>query len=77
MSAKRRLQELFEKYDTSGDGVLSEDEMLKLFERLGVPRKSAEELFKEADANKDGTIQVHESLGLFFWKHVLFSTRTE
>lgn len=60
MSAKRRLQELFEKYDTSGDGVLSEDEMLKLFERLGVPRKSAEELFKEADANKDGTIQVHE-----------------
>ena len=27
MAAKQRLQELFAKYDTSGDGVLSEEEM--------------------------------------------------
>ena len=60
MADKRRLQELFEKYDASGDGVLSEEEMLTLFEHLGVPRAKAEAVFKEADANKDGTIQVHE-----------------
>eukprot|EP00438_Fugacium_kawagutii_P028066 Skav223915 [mRNA] locus=scaffold2593:225449:227415:+ [translate_table: standard] len=59
-SDKRRLQELFEQYDASGDGVLSEEEMLKLFEHLGVPRKQAEDVFKAADSNRDGTIQVHE-----------------
>ena len=30
MAAKQRLQELFAKYDTSGDGVLSEEEMLNV-----------------------------------------------
>ncbi|CAL1169237.1 unnamed protein product [Cladocopium goreaui] len=60
MSDKRRLQELFEKYDASGDGVLSEKEMLNLFEHLGISRAQAEEVFQEADANRDGTIQVHE-----------------
>ena len=29
MAARQRLQELFEKYDTSGDGTLSEEEMAK------------------------------------------------
>ena len=63
MSDKRRLQELFEKYDATGDGVLSEEEMLKLFEHLGVPKTQAEAVFQEADANRDGQIQVHECLG--------------
>ena len=69
MSDKRRLQELFEKYDASGDGVLSEKEMLTLFEHLGIPRAQAEEVFQEADANRDGTIQVHEPLGIENWNH--------
>ena len=64
MSDKRRLQELFEKYDASGDGVLSEKEMLNLFEHLGISRAQAEEVFQEADANRDGTIQVHEPFGI-------------
>eukprot|EP00913_Durusdinium_trenchii_P035524 g33244.t1 len=51
MAAKRRLQELFEKYDTSGDGVLSEEEMMD---------EKAASIFKSADANQDGSIQVHE-----------------
>lgn len=58
------MQELFEKYDASGDGVLSEKEMVNLFEHLGIPRAQAEEVFTEADANRDGTIQVHEPFGI-------------
>ncbi|CAJ1329468.1 unnamed protein product, partial [Effrenium voratum] len=47
-------------YDTSGDGVLSEEEMLSVFEALRIPKKNAEALFKAADANEDGQLQVHE-----------------
>jgi len=62
MAAKKRLQELFEKYDVSGDGVLSEEEMLTVLSQLGIPQAQAESVFKLADANQDGVIQVHEFL---------------
>ena len=57
-AATKRLQQIFETYDASGDGTLSEDEMTQVFEALGV--KGAKRIFKKADRNKDGVIQVHE-----------------
>ncbi|CAE7691311.1 Capn15, partial [Symbiodinium pilosum] len=48
------------KYDSSGDGVLQEEEMKLLFEKLGLKKKEISELFEAADANKDGVVQVHE-----------------
>jgi len=60
MAAKQRLQELFAKYDTSGDGVLSEEEMLNVFKQIGVSTKKAQTLFQAADSDQDGVIQVHE-----------------
>ena len=56
--ATKRLQQIFEAYDASGDGTLSEDEMTQVFEGLGI--KGAKHIFKKADKNKDGVIQVHE-----------------
>jgi len=73
MSDRRKLQELFERYDASGDGVLSEDEMLDLFEHLGLSRSKAKEVFNEADANKDGNIQVHEFLSWITGRQASFS----
>ncbi|CAE7619947.1 Capn15 [Symbiodinium sp. CCMP2592] len=60
MAGRRRLQELFAKYDLSGDGVLSETEMKNVFGKVGISTKDAESVFKAADSNKDGVIQVHE-----------------
>ena len=55
------MQELFEKYDTSGDGTMSEDEMVALLSKfLGIPGSRARDWFKAADGNKDGVVQVHE-----------------
>ncbi|CAJ1330152.1 unnamed protein product [Effrenium voratum] len=62
--AKQKIQTLFEKFDTSGDGVLSEEEMGQLFRALHF--KKGFELMKQADANKDGVIQVHEFISWLF-----------
>mmetsp|Transcript_43957 Transcript_43957/g.82129 ORF Transcript_43957/g.82129 Transcript_43957/m.82129 type:complete len:562 (-) Transcript_43957:134-1819(-) len=59
-AATRRLQELFEKYDTSGDGVLSQEEMGQVLSSLQISQDNIDTIFKNADANEDGTIQVHE-----------------
>ena len=56
----RRLQELFEKYDTSGDGVLSQEEMGEVLSALCISQDKIDAIFKTADANEDGTIEVHE-----------------
>ena len=56
----RRLQELFETYDTSGDGVLSQEEMGEVLSALCISQDKIDAIFKTADANEDGTIQVHE-----------------
>ncbi|CAK9022312.1 Polcalcin Jun o 2 (Calcium-binding pollen allergen Jun o 2) (allergen Jun o 2) [Durusdinium trenchii] len=60
MAARQRLQELFEKYDTSGDGTLSEEEMAKVFQALNIKKEKVEAMFKAADSDQDGVIQVHE-----------------
>lgn len=60
MAAKQRLQELFAKYDTSGDGVLSEEEMTAVFEAIGIKKNKAQAMFQAADADQDGTINCHE-----------------
>lgn len=41
------------RYDESGDGVLSEDEMKKVLLELGFKPNKISELFQKADANKD------------------------
>ena len=56
----RRLQELFEKYDTSGDGVLSQEEMGEVLSALSISQDKIDAILKTADANEDGQIQVHE-----------------
>ena len=56
----RRLQELFEKYDTSGDGVLSQEEMGEVLSALRISQDKIDAILKTADANEDGQIQVHE-----------------
>ena len=63
-AAKKRLQEIFEKFDKSGDGVLSSDEMQEIFQKLGF--KSSEYLLKTTDTNKDGVIQMHEFISWLF-----------
>eukprot|EP00434_Breviolum_minutum_P024906 symbB.v1.2.021996.t1/scaffold1933.1/size95709/5 len=65
-SAKMRLQQLFEAYDTSGDGTLSKEEMTVVFEQLGI--KGSNYMFKKIDGNKDGKVQVHEFISWLFQK---------
>ncbi|CAE7362609.1 Capn15 [Symbiodinium microadriaticum] len=60
MAGRRRLQELFAKYDLNGDGVLSEAEMKIIFGKVGISEKDAESVFIAADTSKDQVIQVHE-----------------
>lgn len=62
MAAKQRLQELFAKYDTNGDGTLTEEEVTPLFVHLGMTRGQLKRLLKDFDKNKDGIIQIHEFL---------------
>ena len=61
-----RLQQLFEAYDTSGDGTLSKEEMTVVFEQLGI--KGSKYMFKKLDGNKDGKVQVHEFISWLFQK---------
>ncbi|CAE7767800.1 unnamed protein product [Symbiodinium sp. CCMP2592] len=60
MGQAKLVQDLFHKYDKSGDGILSEEEMLGIFEALSVPKTEVQALFQQADANRDGKIQVQE-----------------
>jgi len=60
MGQAKLVQDLFHKYDKSGDGTLSEEEMLGIFEALSVPKTEVQALFQQADANRDGKIQVQE-----------------
>ncbi|CAE7566462.1 glcA [Symbiodinium sp. CCMP2456] len=60
MGQTKLVQDLFHKYDKSGDGILSEEEMLGIFEALSVPKTEVQALFQQADANRDGKIQVQE-----------------
>lgn len=62
MAGRRRLKELFQKYDVSGDGVLSEEEMSALFASLGLAKEDSRKMFEAADANKDGMVQINEFL---------------
>lgn len=60
MGQTKLVQDLFHKYDKSGDGILSEEEMLGILEALSVPKTEVQALFQQADANRDGKIQVQE-----------------
>ncbi|CAL1137123.1 unnamed protein product [Cladocopium goreaui] len=62
MAGRRRLKELFQKYDVSCDGVLSEEEMSALFASLGLAKEDSRKMFEAADANKDGMVQINEFL---------------
>lgn len=53
MEARKRVQKLFEKYDTSGDGVLTQEEIIPLFETFGMTRGQLNALIKDSDTNQD------------------------
>lgn len=60
ITAKQRLQELFSKYDSNGDGTLTEEEVMPLFIAFGMNHGQLKRLLHDCDKNKDGIIQVHE-----------------
>lgn len=71
--AARRLQEAFEAFDQSGDGILSDLEMRKLLKALGFREEDAGRLVQAADGNQDGKIQVHEFLAWIAKQEPLFA----
>ncbi|CAE7636586.1 unnamed protein product [Symbiodinium pilosum] len=77
MGHVKLVQDIFKKYDTSGDGVLSEAEMLAMFEALSFPRDEAETLLKDADSNRDGKVQVHEFISWLMTNPGVFEGETE
>ena len=53
----QRVQELFERFDADGDGVLSPEEIMA---PLGLGEEEARGLFEQADADLSGGLDVHE-----------------
>lgn len=53
MTSMPTIKSVAPRYDDSGDGVLSEDEMKKVLLELGFKQNKLSELFQKADANKD------------------------
>lgn len=63
-AGKQRIQELFEKFDTSGDGTLQLDEMAEVFDALKF--KNSWGLIRKIDKSGDELIQVHEFISWLF-----------
>lgn len=65
---KLDLKEVFQQFDTSGDGFLSKTEMLQAFIGMGVKLdiETGNALFNHFDPNKSGTVHYGEFLFAFF-----------
>lgn len=60
---KNSLLELFQQFDTNGDGVLSREEITngyKQFMPFGDVEKEVDRIFREVDIDKNGTIDYNE-----------------
>jgi calcium-dependent protein kinase len=57
---KGDLQELFKKYDTNGDGVLSPDELANMMREVGLSGEEAKCLVNEIDEDGDGAVGMNE-----------------
>lgn len=58
--AKGEVLKQFRKWDTSGDGRISKDEMCKVLLAVGIAQKDCDIIFSAADSNKDGFLSYHE-----------------
>ena len=63
----KNYETLFEKYDTSHDRFLSDDEMRIMMEKLEAPQTylGIKEMIKEVDADGDGALSFRDFLGIF------------
>lgn len=59
-SAFENPREAFNKYDSNGDGVLSQEEWEKMCGRLGIPKWDCKRLFEELDADDSGSLSEAE-----------------
>lgn len=61
MSIADQLKDHFEAADTTGDGVISEEELKNMFMKLGTwSEEEFDALFKDADLNQDGVLNYEE-----------------
>lgn len=64
--SEHEAREAFEVVDVNGDGMISEEELRHLSERLGEPfsDEQIEKIFSQADADGDGLISLAEFVHL-------------
>ena len=62
------------RFDTSGDGVLSVEEMTGVFAYLGIKEKEANTLFEKADVNKERGFLVAGTLNWMLRLFYVFSS---
>mmetsp|Transcript_10263 Transcript_10263/g.21767 ORF Transcript_10263/g.21767 Transcript_10263/m.21767 type:complete len:151 (-) Transcript_10263:60-512(-) len=59
------LKEIYELYDTKGDGVIDRQELFAAFANAGYSDHELETLFVDADKNKDGVLDLEEFIEMF------------
>merc|ERR1711879_495818 len=59
---KRRIMEIFEHYDTDGNGTISEEELLTVLTALSpdMTEDMAKKLYTQSDSNSDGEVDLDE-----------------
>eukprot|EP00917_Polyrhabdina_sp_WS-2016_P023088 GHVP01049994.1.p1 GENE.GHVP01049994.1~~GHVP01049994.1.p1 ORF type:complete len:527 (+),score=116.82 GHVP01049994.1:1766-3346(+) len=58
--SKERLQRSFKMFDRNGDGKVSKEELMKIFEMGELGREECEKMIDEIDLNSDGEIEFQE-----------------
>jgi len=71
MASEEYVREIFERFDTNGDGVLSAPELKTMLKFLSMEDESVSTIMQQIDTNKDGQISFDEFL------HWVFSNEVE